>query len=143
MLKRGTHDLPQILYSGAAQTPRGNSFWRCCGGQIYHGLLPDNTVHLSYNCYQLIFILFQPNFRLLELIFPQYFLHTFNFVHKLQYLIFRAFLATNFFSSPRKVGPHAQQQPVHRFPSHQQPINPDNQQKLQSPPNKASSLNNN
>ena len=105
MLKRGTHDLPQILYSGAAQTPRGTSFWRCCGGQIYHGLLPDNTVHLSYNCYQLIFILFQPNFRLLELIFPQYFLHTFNFVHKLQYLIFQSIFSNQLFQLASKSRP--------------------------------------
>ena len=35
-------------------------------------------------------------------------------------IFFRAFWAANFFRSSWKVGPHVQQQPVHRFPSHQQ-----------------------
>ena len=46
------------------------------------------------------------------------------------------FLLANFFSSPRKVGPHAQQHPVQCFPSQQQLIDLNNQQKFQFTPNK-------
>ena len=54
------------------------------------------------------FVLFYPNFRLRDLIFHRYFLHKFDFLHKLQYFIFRDIPAANFFSSPKKFSLHAQ-----------------------------------
>ena len=45
-------------------------------------------------------------------------------------------LAANILSWPQKVGPHAQHQPIHRFLSHQQSIDHNNQWHLQSPLNK-------
>ena len=51
---------------------------------------------------------------------------------------FRAFLAAKFFSSLQKVGPHAHQQPFHRFPSHQQLVDLNDWWNLQSMPNKVS-----
>ena len=60
-------------------------------------LVPYSTVHLSHHCYQLIFILFNPNFRLRQLIFPLYFPHTLYFVHKFQYF-FQPFRQPNFFA---------------------------------------------
>ena len=58
---------------------------------MLHKLVPDDTVNLSSIFYWLIFILFYPNLRLRELIFPWYLLHTFNFVHTLWYLFFSLF----------------------------------------------------
>ena len=59
---------------------------------------------------------------------------------------FRAFLEANVFSSPWKVVPRDQQQPVHRFPSHQQAIKLNDWWNIQSMMNKVSifgsSLNN-
>ena len=56
-----------------------------------------------------------------------------------EFYCFRTFSAPNFFKTPYpKFFPHAQQQPVHLFTIHQQPINPKNQRKVLSPPNKVS-----
>ena len=48
------------------------------------------------------------------------------------------FQQPNFFISPQKFVPHAQLQPFHCFPSHQQLIDLNDQQKLQYLPNKVS-----
>ena len=45
-------------------------------------------------------------------------------------LFLRAFLAANFLSSSIKVGAHAEHQPAHHFPLHQQAIDLNNRQKL-------------
>ena len=42
------------------------------------------------------FHFFFPNFILIELVVPWYFIHTFSYVHKFQYCVFRAFSAANF-----------------------------------------------
>ena len=65
---------------------------------------PDTHKHLSHICYQLIFILFQPNFRLRELIFPWYFLNSSILVHKLQYL-FQSLFSSQFFYLTSKSRP--------------------------------------
>ena len=55
-------------------------------------------------------------------------------------LFLRDYLATKSFSSPRKIGPHAQQHPVHHFPSHQLYIDLKDLWKLQYPQKKVSIL---
>ena len=70
------------------------------------------------------------NRALFSLVFPTCVLFSTQIVA----LKFFSFLASIFFSPPRKVGPHAQQQSVRRFISHQQAINLNDQQKLQFTP---------
>ena len=63
------------------------------------GLVTYDTVHLSHSCYSLKTNL-KTNFRLREICFPWYFLHTLNFVHTLKYFIFKAYSAYKCFSRP-------------------------------------------
>ena len=71
------------------------------------------------------FILSQCHIKIarFSLVFPTYV----QFLTQIVVLFFLAFSAANIFSSPWKVVPHAHQQPVHRFPSHQQSIDLQNQ----------------
>ena len=69
-------------------------------------MVPDKTVHLYQNFYQLTFILFQPSFRFVELVLPWYFVHIFNFVHTLQYFIcFEPFQQPTFLDDPQNLWP--------------------------------------
>ena len=54
-------------------------------------------------------------------------------------VLFKAYSAANCFSSPKNIS-HTQQQPIQRFPSHQQSININDQLYLQSSPNKVSTF---
>ena len=65
------------------------------------------------------FILFQPNFRIIELVFPWYLLHTFNlYIHYIP-LFFRAYSTAFVLIFPQKVCPHDHNQPNRQYPSHQ------------------------
>ena len=66
---------------------------------FYEIVAPCENVHLSHIFYWLI--CFQPDFRLRELVFPWYLLRMFNFVHILQYFIFRAYSMKYILSFPK------------------------------------------
>ena len=86
------------------------------------------------NCY---FVLdqFQIKRDYFSLLCPTYV----HFGTKILVLYFlRTFSAANFLRSPRKFGPHSQQQYVHHFTSHQKSIDLNNQRNLQYLPNKVS-----
>ena len=70
-----------------------------------------------------------------SLVFPTYFLFYTQIV-----VLFFCLFSSQLFIWTWKLGPDAHQQPVHRFPSHQQAINLDNQRKLRSTLKKVSIL---
>ena len=94
--------------------------------------------NLDHICYLFIFILFLAQLQIKRSHFLRYFLHTFNFFLDVVPYLFRYFSEANLFSVPWKVGPHAHQEPVRSFTSHQQSIELNDQLQIQSSPNKVS-----
>ena len=94
----------------------------------YRRVVPDETIHLSHNCYYLFFNFVLPLFQSGGCFLGIYYILSIVYTN-CSTLFLRDFSAANFLAHLRKFIPRAQQQPVHRFPSHQQLIDLNNWKK--------------
>ena len=129
-----------MVYFSFIKLDLSTKYWKLQGWKIVMGHRHQQTgprIHFKLNSHLILFFVLKKN-RLIELVFNGT-SYTCPFLHKLQYLFCRAYLAANFKKSlPRKVGLYAHHQYGIIFPSHQQATDLNNQRQLQLSPNEVS-----